>query len=485
MEHQPYVRIAFRSSGKLSSAAIVDAVVREIGVRSLSPGLRLPPVRVLAHQLHVSKNTVAAAYAELTARGIVTPDGTRGYFVANREPHGSAPKAQGVPAPEMLEVRSRPPRSSGKGLDQSILLSNVFIDRDLLPISRISQCFRSVLKQPGLHYMYDTQGYLPLREVIAKRMSKRGLEAKAEWIITTAGAQQGLDICTRALKHKSLATENPAYGIAKWLFEMNGVHATPLRMDPFDGIDLDAWSAQLAKVRPSALYLTTNFQNPTGYSYSSSELGTIVDICRRLDIGLIEDDWGSDMLPYSEYRTPLRALGGRQVLYLNSFTKKLLPSLRVGYLLANDESVLTLLAAKHTGTLGTPTLIEAAVFEFIDRGYYDQHLKQLQKELDVRYQHCLRLLAELMPEPVRWSKPGGGPVLWLELPKTVDLQRLKDGVRKKGVVINLDTANWFFGEPHLHGIRVGFAYLTPSLMERGLEILAGRIREQMKGAASS
>src|SRR5262249_25646311 len=159
-------------------------------------------------------------------------------------------------------------------------------------------------------------------------------------------------------------------------------------------------------------------------------------------------------------RPTLRALGGPNVLYANSFTKKLLPSLRIGYLAANPACRDALVYEKRLGILGNTALIEAALYEFLDRGYYDTHLAKAQAALDGRYHGCLAMLEELMPPGARWTTPGGGPTLWLELPRSVDLQALRERLAQKSVRIE-DSRNHFHGTPSLHGFRLGYAFLPP------------------------
>ena len=166
------------------------------------------------------------------------------------------------------------------------------------------------------------------------------------------------------------------------------------------------------------------------------------------------------MLSDGEYRPMLRMLGGKDVLYVNSFTKKLLPSLRVGFVAASPALVPTLVAMKRLSTLGNAWLTEAIVAEFLDRGYYDTHLAALQRALDARYAACLAALDELMPDGVRWTRPGGGPTLWLELPRTVDRTTRSRPTSRGAASTSRTPSAAFVGEPHLHGFRIAYAYLS-------------------------
>jgi 2-aminoadipate transaminase len=131
---------------------------------------------------------------------------------------------------------------------------------------------------------------------------------------------------------------------------------------------------------------------------------------------------------------------------------------------------------KRLSTLGNAWLTEAIVAEFLDRGYYDTHLQSLQRALDIRYAACLEALDELMPDGVRWTRPGGGPTLWLELPRSVDLPALEAHLARRGVVVS-NAAAAFLGPAHLHGFRIAYAFLPEHQMRAALTILADALRK--------
>jgi DNA-binding transcriptional MocR family regulator len=480
MSRPPFVSVHIQSPApgrRVTAADIVEAYAREIRGGRIPAGCRLPPVRVLERQLGLSKNTAQAAYDELAARGLLDARPREGVFVAAAEgvSLAAAPIAE-PPAPALKPV---PALFASAPREGHLRLSSVFIDPDLLPREALLDCFRSVLRQPGLEPFYDHQGHRPLRTAIAQRLHRRGMEVRPEQVILTVGSQQAIDIVSRSLAVGRMATEDPVYPGARALLERNGIERVPLPLDPFTGLDLDAWEAIIARQRPGLLYAITSFQNPTGYSYTSHELAALLSLAEEHGLALLEDDWGSDMLPDSEYRPSLRLLGGANVLYTNSFTKKLWPALRIGYLVAPEALVPTLVAAKRLSTLGCPPLLEATLAEFLDRGYYDTHLDRLQAELDRRYQACLATLREVMPPEVRWTTPGGGPTLWLDVPRAVDLRQLRQALAARA--IDIEDASVAFAETSpLHGFRVSYAHAPMDDVRRGLLAVAQELERQLQ-----
>jgi GntR family transcriptional regulator/MocR family aminotransferase len=472
----PYFSIAVRTAQpgrRVGADDVVSAVLAEVKAGRLPAGGRLPPVRALERQLGLSKNTVQAAYDELVARGALETREREGVFV--RESPSAKPfRATGAkpPSPPLRAVPSVflsvPPAGT-------IALSTVLVDPGLLPRERIADCARSVLRAPGWSPLYDYQGHPMLRELVAARLRKRGIDVRASQVVTTVGSQQALDIVARALDVRRIGLENPVYPHARFLFESHGLSLTPLPFDPFAGLSLDRWEAELSATRPGLVYAITSFQNPTGYSYATHELERLLELSERYGFALLEDDWGSDMLSDSDVRPSLRALGGENVLYVNSFTKKLLPSLRVGFIVAREDLVPALVAQKRLSTLGSPWLEEATLAEFLERGYFDTHLATLQEALDARYVRCLDALRELMPEEARWTTPGGGPTLWLDFPRGFDVQALRRAALERGVFVE-DARPAFLGEPHLNGFRVSYAFLPETALRRGLEIVAGEAK---------
>lgn len=375
--------------------------------------------------------------------------------------------------------RVRPPRlrpapafGAPQGQGEGLRLSTVLVDPDLLPRAELEDCARRVLDR-GLDVFSDPQGAPELREAIASRLARLGIDARADEVIATTGSQQALDLVARALEVRGVATESPVYGHARMLFESHGLAMTALPLDPFQGADLEAWEERVRDARPGLLYLQSRFQNPTGHSYSHGELARLLALAAQSGAGVLEDDWAADML--AGERPTLRALGGAGVLYAGSFTKKLLPALRVGFLLAPREAVPSLVAHKRLSSLAGVRLSEAIVAEYIQSGGYDTHLARLQAELGARYEACLDALGRTMPAGVRWTEPAGGPTLFLEVPRSVGLAELRARLAARGIFVDDLAPAEHGGGPHLHGFRVSYAFCKPEPLERALGVVAEEI----------
>lgn len=471
---RPYIRVNIRVNGPFTADSIADSIAEDHAEGRLPAESRLPPVRMLAHQLGISKNTVQAAYEELVARDLVESRGRSGVFVKSN----SMLTFSSCASPDPSYIPSPPPSNDE---DTLINLSSVFIDASLLPVKRLEQCYRLAFSELGSQTKADYQGFPPLREAIAQRLNDRGFAIGPQNVITAVGSQHALDLVSRVLKVERLATEDPCYLGGKRLFDLNEIELVGLPVDPFSKQDISRWKTILRDTQPELMYLTTNFQNPTGYSYSTGELDQIAQLSSDLGIPVLEDDWGSDMLSHSEYRPPLRALAGDNVLYLNSFSKKVLPTIRVGYLVAPDSLMEKLVLAKRASMIATPTPPEMALAIFLQRGYYDKHLKKMQKELDRRYSACLKVLQQELPPQCRWTLPGGGPLIWLELPRNVCLQELHDRMLAQGYSIDVKIQR-MLGKARLHGVPIGFADPKPDILRNGLCSLSEEIRELIERA---
>jgi len=478
MTNTPYLSLNFAKHQGLRAMTARDIVAiyqTEINAHVMAYGLRVVPVRVLAEQLGISKNTVHTAYEELVERGVLESRPRLGFYVASKNNRAATKSSLELPRPRLRDAVPVPQR---KPSSERTHLSCVLIDPQLLPLKRMGECVRAVMQPHRLEPYYDAQGYRPLRQWIAKRLTSRGMKVDADEVILTTGSQQAIDLVARALKGSTVALEDPVYAYARRLFQSHHKKLALLTFSPFEALPLDAWKKTFKARRPQLVYAITSYQNPTGFSYSTSEMQALLEMARDTECAVLEDDWGSDMLSGSAYRGTLRAMGGDAVLYVNSFTKKLWPGLRIGYLVAARELIPSLMAAKRLSTLGNPWLTEAALSEFLDRGYYDTHLKRMQTALDQRYSDCLAGLTELMPEGVRWTKPGGGPTLWLELPARVRLDTLARTLRAQKIEIENGDES-FAKKPHLHGFRISYAFVPEPQLRHALRALAEAIKVQL------
>ena len=448
--------------GRPIADQIFSHLTGAITAGDIPPGTRLPSIRALAAELGVNRNTVAHAIKELADKGFVQtrygggsiarlppPEFPRGMSApaafVNGAQNGNAPMTEeeweqrfASRLNGFLTSASAPlfPGETG----QPINLRQLRPDTSLFPLEKFRQCLNTVLRRNGRHLLnYGSPGgYLPLREQIAKRLREVNIPADSSSILVMSGSQQGIDLLARAFINdgENVVVESPTYSIALKIFAANGARFLPYRIER-GGIDFEALEQLGPQHPPKLIYTVPNFQNPTTHSYTVEEKAHLLEQAYRLGCVVIEDASDIELHQQPSRWPPLASMDGTgRVIYLNTFSKTLVPALRVGYLCAPPSLVRKLSQLKEMSDLSQSLILQAGIAEFMERGYYDQHVEDVSRAYRERMERVLEILEKALPAEVHFTRPDGGLCVWVDLPEHVDPDRLSEHLRGQGLLVS-------------------------------------------------
>ncbi|NMO17855.1 PLP-dependent aminotransferase family protein [Pyxidicoccus fallax] len=444
-------------------AAILDGRLRR--------GERVPPTRELAERLSVSRNTVSVAYAWLTAEGLLSGRVRAGSFVQG-EPRerGPARASTGVKLRARSVWSTLPdPRSS---VDPAPYDFRVGIpDGQLFPFETWRRLVARQLRAAALPAGYpEASGHPALREAIARHVGvARGVRAEAGDVLVTHGAQQALDLIGRVLLEPGdcVAVEEPGYPPARMLFQSLGARVVPVPVDA-EGLDVAALPDEARLV-----YVTPSHQFPLGMAMSPARRTALLDWARQRDAVVIEDDYDS------EFRfggRPLETLHGLdrsgRVIYVGSFSKVMLPALRLGFLVAPPSLQRELRLAKYVSDWHSQLPAQAALARFIDEGLLARHIRKMRREYEHRHERILERLTRHFGD---WLQPlPSSAGLHLSAAFRTGGRRLEQDVveraRKAGVGV-APLSRYHAGTPARPGLVLGYGSLPVARIDEGLRRL--------------
>lgn len=414
-----------------------DRIATLIDRGTLRPGERVPSVRRLSTQLRVSISTVLQAYFLLEDRGFIEARPQSGFYVKLRprdlppEPKPSNPSlsATEVGVAELLAKVFQAARNP-----DFVPLATAIPSPGLLPTKQLNRIMAWVAGHQGEQGMnYDfPPGNEALRRQVARRSLDWGCSLSPDDIVTTCGTMEALNLCLRAVAKPgdTIAIESPTfYGI---LQASLGMRALEIPTHPRDGINLEALEYAIKKNKVKACLLVPNFNNPLGCCMSEGNKKELVEMLGRHEVPLIEDDIYGDIYFGATRPKAAKAFDKEgMVLLCSSFSKTIAPGYRVGWA-APGRFKSKVEHLKSMNTIATATLPQMAVARFLENGGYDRQLRKLRKALATQVQRVTLAIRQYFPEGTRVTRPAGGFVLWVELPKAVDsLELYRKALEKK------------------------------------------------------
>ncbi len=453
----------------------------------LPGGFQLPPERALARDLGLSRTTVVNAYGELKAEGLASAHVGRGTIVeappANLGPH---PIAWPVHLSALGHRLTRYPHTTDlpalrlSGRPDVVSFAMGLPDPALVSPERLIIAWQAIVEQFGSMSVNvcPPQGLSSVREVIARRMERRGVSVAPEHIIVVNGSQHGLDLLLRLLVEPgdTILTEIPTYFGALRCFQAWGVRIIGAPVDE-QGMDIDRVEPLLARYHPKFIYTVPAYQNPTGATMSLERRQRLLALAQRYQIPIVEDDPFSDLYFDDPPPSPLKALDRHgHVLYLSTFSKCLAPGLRVGWLAAPLPIVHHAALLNQITELQPNTVGQRLVVEFARRGWLEEQIGQARAMYRERCRVMDVALRRIQTPGLHWMTPKGGMFLWLQLPDLLTSRALLEETARQNVIF-LPGDLMYPSDGPSNACRLNFSIPDASAIKRGVEAIATALSE--------
>ncbi len=361
---------------------------------------------------------------------------------------------------------------------------------ETFPVERFVEASNRVMSQFGAQALQysTTEGYLPLRELIARHANRYSMHIEPDNVLITSGSQQALDLIGKVFINGGdhILMESPTYLGALQAWNAYGAEYVAAETDQ-DGYLMESVERQM-RTGPKFVYALPNFQNPSGVTLSLDRRHRLIEIADHYGVPILEDD------PYGQLRyegehlpslvamdSAFRATNGAQysgnLIYLSTFSKTLSPGIRLGWIVAPAEVIRKLVQAKQGTDLHTGTLTQMVAYEVAAGGFLDEHVKIIRAIYRERRDAMLQAMAAHFPPGVRWTHPQGGLFLWLTLPDWMDAtELLRLAVERKVALV--PGQSFFADGSGLNTARLNFSNAPPDRIAEGIRRL-GRVIEAM------
>jgi DNA-binding transcriptional MocR family regulator len=390
-------------------------------------GARIPSIRESSIQQGISFSTVLQAYQLLENRGVIEARPQSGYYVK--------PQAKKrAPEPDFQAIQGDPAKVSIDDVSLLLIHDNFKLNYAqfgvaspnpaLLPTVKLNRILADLARDGRISHDLGgaVPGSEPLRIQVAQRAFSYGCEIAPDEVVITAGCTEAMNLCLQAVCQPGdlVAIESPTYFGIVLALEAQHLRVLEIPSHPRTGMSLDALRFALENHPIKAVLAVPNFSNPTGSLIADEDKGELVKLLAQHGVPLIENDINGELY-FGERRPRVAKSYDREglVLLCSSFSKDISAGFRVGWV-APGRFYRDVQSKKYAFNVRTSVLPQMAIARFLETGGYDHHLRKIRRAYADKIASMSQAILAHFPEGTRITEPGGGFVLWVQLPGKLD-----------------------------------------------------------------